>query len=773
MCAHCGRSHGGDICPATGRATSEPGPCGTRIDRYEVLERIGGGGFGTVYRAAHVHTLRAVALKLLDPELADDSTALARFKREAQVATAIDSPHVVDVLDWGVLPTGHAFLVMELLDGHDLAAILAAEGALPVGRAQEIADQLLAGLDAVHARGALHRDVKPGNVFLARHDSREVVKLLDFGCARPEHRGDEPRASRSGTTIGTPRYMAPEQLRGLAIDARCDVYAAATVVYEMLSGRVPHEGTSYEDTVIRVCTEAPRPLAEVAPGTPREVAAAVMRGLEREPARRWPSVAEFAQALRGDVPAAPTVSSRRLVRPRRRRGIAWAIAVAVVGAIVTATTIGSNRGALEAPARGHGSIDEAWRIAQHGGHEYARDIVDELVDARSQDPRVGLLAVLVHWWIGTTRVDKLVEDAEALRLSPGQRGLLHGVKLLHTGREAEAVIAMQAEEARHPGTAEIAYALGEARWHAGDRAGGVAELETALRRDPGWQMALHHAVDFHVARGEVAAVRELAALVASSDPAAEQALAVTALIAERRYAAAATTARDALARFPDDAALWQHRASAEVLLGNLDAAQRSADRALELWPRDERGAGAFARWAELALYRGDEAGFEQAIGGRFSPANLLRLALWHGGTGLPEDRPNRDGEGPRRISGQSGMSAPPLYQCVQLLGADHHGLDASPFWTRSPDAEVRSFGAGLVAQRAGDLGAAEAHFAAGLDAALADTRPLLAYYLARVRAARGNASGAAAACDEVLRPRGYVTYRAVLLRDCLAWTQDD
>ncbi len=311
VCPHCGAEHEGTICPTTGHSVLEPGPCGSRIDRYDVISRLGAGGFGTVYRARHVHTLRAVALKLGDPSA--DLETLERFKREAQIASSIRSRHVVEVMDWGVLPTGQAFLVMELLEGRDLASELAARGALSVDRVMVIGAELLRAVAAVHVTGAIHRDIKPSNVFLAREQDETIVKLLDFGCSRSTERGDVS-LTRTGTTIGTPQYMAPEQLRGEPCDARTDVFACAAVLYEALANRRPHEGTTYEDLVARVCSEDPTALSERCPGVPAHVARAIMRGLQRAPAQRWPTVTAFSRALAGSEDA-PTEQALRLTRP--------------------------------------------------------------------------------------------------------------------------------------------------------------------------------------------------------------------------------------------------------------------------------------------------------------------------------------------------------------------------------------------------------------------------------------------------------------------------
>ena len=332
VCPHCGADHTETTCPETGQSTLDPGPCGTRV-----------GGFGAVYRARHVHTLRDVAIKLIDRVHVNDVGTLERFKHEAQIAAAIASPYIVQVLDWGIQPSGQAFLVMELLEGRDLADLLA-DGPLPAARALELAGQILAALGAVHAAGAIHRDVKPANVFLARDGG---VKLIDFGCGRAEWRDAQ---LTKGATLGTPQYMAPEQMRAGTIDARADVYATAVVVYEMLSGRRPHAGASYEDLVARVCTEPPEPLA--VPDLPAHVTTAIMRGLERDPERRWPSATAFARALQGDpgsaetVKAAPPTAKTVKAVVRRRRAGRWiwpaAIGVALAVSIVVWQTAGGS-----------------------------------------------------------------------------------------------------------------------------------------------------------------------------------------------------------------------------------------------------------------------------------------------------------------------------------------------------------------------------------------------------------------------------------------------
>jgi serine/threonine-protein kinase len=282
------------MCPRTG-APVDVGPCGTRIDRWEVERLLGSGGFGAVYVARHTVLGQRVAMKLLrEGRVNDDSTA--RFVREARAAAAVGSPHVVRVTDFGQAPDGCAFLVMELLEGSDLERILKGAGTLPPDRAVDVARQMLDGLAAAHRAGVVHRDLKPANVFLAREGSREIVKVVDFGISKSVD-PSEQTITRTGVVVGTPAYMPPEQLKGEGVDPRSDVYAAAAVLYQMLSGRLPHEAPSFELLVLRVCTEDSTPLRNVMPQVDPQLAAVVERGLARDRAMRWPSADAFADAL--------------------------------------------------------------------------------------------------------------------------------------------------------------------------------------------------------------------------------------------------------------------------------------------------------------------------------------------------------------------------------------------------------------------------------------------------------------------------------------------
>jgi serine/threonine protein kinase/tetratricopeptide (TPR) repeat protein len=281
---------------------------GTSLGPYRILSLLGRGGMGEVYHAADDRLGRSVAVKVLPSEFAADADRRVRFEREARAIAAINHPNICAIYDVG-REGDIAFLVMELLEGESLADRLR-RGPLEYETAHPIAITMLETLAAVHERGLIHRDLKPANIFLTRHG----VKLLDFGLAR-ERKGaavPDSGATLPGVVMGTPRYLAPEQLRGQAVDERTDVFAAASVIYEMLTGRPAFERASLVDVLHAVTYDEVAPLpSELAPA---HVDHAVRRALSKDPAERPPGAAAFAAALRGafDTPTAPVSISPAL-----------------------------------------------------------------------------------------------------------------------------------------------------------------------------------------------------------------------------------------------------------------------------------------------------------------------------------------------------------------------------------------------------------------------------------------------------------------------------
>jgi eukaryotic-like serine/threonine-protein kinase len=246
----------------------------------------------TVWRGEDPLLARLVAVKTLDPMLAEDEALRTRFRREAVAAAAVAHPNIVATYDTGE-DDGVAYIVMELVEGATLRQAIDLHGPLPPARAADIAAQVADALAAAHARGLVHRDVKPSNV-LVQLDGR--VKVTDFGIAKAADQGHED-LTRAGNVMGTARYLAPEQLEGHPVDERADVYSLGLVLYEMLTGNAPFGAdTEIGTAVARLTTTAPR-LGDVRPGIPPGLAHVVERALERDPEQRWPNAASMRDAL--------------------------------------------------------------------------------------------------------------------------------------------------------------------------------------------------------------------------------------------------------------------------------------------------------------------------------------------------------------------------------------------------------------------------------------------------------------------------------------------
>jgi serine/threonine-protein kinase len=276
---------------------------GTTVDRRYLLKReIARGGAGAVFEAEHIYTKRSVALKLLIPEQRAAAEPRARLLREALALSAARHPGVVAALDAGETDDGTPYLVLELLEGRSLEGILAVRRRIAAAEAAWVGSAVCEALAAAHRRGIIHRDIKPSNVFVARDDQgREVVKVFDFGVARIP---SEPnKLTQDGALLGTPEYMAPEQLLARAVDGRTDLYAVGVSLYECLAGVVPFEG-NFGEVLLKVSTEPVPSLRKRVPDVSPEVAAVIERALAREPDDRFPDVLAFAQALRNAAPAA-------------------------------------------------------------------------------------------------------------------------------------------------------------------------------------------------------------------------------------------------------------------------------------------------------------------------------------------------------------------------------------------------------------------------------------------------------------------------------------
>jgi serine/threonine-protein kinase len=273
---------------------------GTVINgKYRLTRLLGDGGMGSVYEASHVVLGTRVAIKVLHPDLARSTGLVERFLQEARVAAQIRSPYVVQVTDVDRTVDGHAYIVMELLEGEPLSGVLDRQRRLPVAIACEYALQILQALEAAHALGVIHRDLKPENVFVTFAGGRPVLKLIDFGIAKAKRvEPGQKNLTIAGVVMGTAEYMAPEQARSAdKVDARADVYAAGVMLYEMIAGVRPVQGDDARVVALRVEQGHVVPLVQVAPEVPREIAGLVHRAMAPRPEMRFASATEMRLAV--------------------------------------------------------------------------------------------------------------------------------------------------------------------------------------------------------------------------------------------------------------------------------------------------------------------------------------------------------------------------------------------------------------------------------------------------------------------------------------------
>ena len=347
--------------------------------RYRLVELLGTGGMATIYRATDTGLGRDVALKLLRPEYLRDPDFSSRFRQEAQAAASLSHPNIVTVYDYGEDPSG-PYIVMELIDGEDLATILRRSGTLPPRQVARIGAGVARALAAAHARGLVHRDIKPGNVLIGTDGQ---VKVVDFGIARAIA---EAQVTLPGTTLGSVHYFSPEQARGEPATAASDIYSLGIVLFEMLTGSRPWEGDSAASVALaRLSGPIPDPMT-VRPSVPPDLAAITRRALALDPRDRWASASVLADALEatlapGGSAAAAGGSRGRGGRRggRRTRGLAG--------------RCGRGRGARRRDGRvGHGAPEpgrhpvRSRRLRQHGHGRAGRaaaGAADDAADRRA------------------------------------------------------------------------------------------------------------------------------------------------------------------------------------------------------------------------------------------------------------------------------------------------------------------------------------------------------------------------------------------------------
>ena len=336
------------VCPVDGATLvvppDDPLIGASLVGRFDLRRRIGEGGMGVVYEATDTLIGRQVAIKVLHERHAARPEVAGRMMNEARLASSVHHDHVVDIFDVATTEAGRTFIVMELLDGETLASLIRREGGLSEARAIEIGLQVASALGAAHAKGIVHRDVKPENVFLSRRDGKETVKVVDFGISKAMRVGDEggePRLTQTGMVLGTPLYMSPEQARGEEqLDHRIDIYALGVILYECLTGEVPFRASNSLRVIAQVLSDEPTPPRALRPELriSEAMERVTLRAMAKSPSGRYPTMDALGGDLRrvvaGKSVDAPAVGRAVPVAPQRRNsGVTGLIAgIALAGA---------------------------------------------------------------------------------------------------------------------------------------------------------------------------------------------------------------------------------------------------------------------------------------------------------------------------------------------------------------------------------------------------------------------------------------------------------
>lgn len=264
--------------------------------KYRLVEPIARGGMGTVWRARHAELDVPVAVKLMLPTMQGD-VARARFAREAKAAALIRCPHVVHVHDFG-FDRGRPFMAMELIEGENLLERIKRVGAMGLAETSRVIEELCRGIERAHDKGIIHRDLKPANVLLATHD-QDMVKILDFGVAKPISGALAAEESFGEMMVGSPQYMAPEQIRGGRVDNRTDLWAVAVIAYRMLTAQLPFVADGVGEVLVKICCDDFAAPSQHCPELPPAIDAFFVRGLSRDPGQRFANAHEFAAAFSG------------------------------------------------------------------------------------------------------------------------------------------------------------------------------------------------------------------------------------------------------------------------------------------------------------------------------------------------------------------------------------------------------------------------------------------------------------------------------------------
>ena len=332
-CSHCGTPSGPHVCSSNPTEELRQRLAETLEGRYQILQLLGRGGMAVVFLAQDLVLERRVAIKVLPPEMTHDAQLIARFQQEAKTAAKLDHPNIIPI-HRVESEAGLVYFVMKYVSGNSLEDLLDA-GPLPIPMARQILRDAALALGHAHTRHVVHRDVKPANIML---EGGSRVILTDFGISKAAQ--GSAQLTGTGTIIGTPHYMAPEQARGQAVDGRADQYALGIVGHRILTGKLPFDGEAHSILYQQVF-EPPPPVLETRPDTPHDLRAALDRALSKDPSQRFATMEEFAAAVAGDRSSAQTVVSAP-VQPRKRSR--RALVLAAIALVAGATRFQMQRG---------------------------------------------------------------------------------------------------------------------------------------------------------------------------------------------------------------------------------------------------------------------------------------------------------------------------------------------------------------------------------------------------------------------------------------------
>ena len=356
---------------------------GTPFGRYRLVELLGRGGMGEVWRAHDTAANnRTVAIKLLPPHLAGDTTFVVRFRREADAAARLNNPHIIPIHNYGEID-GRLYVDMRLIEGRDLQQVLA-DGPLEPARAVRIIEQVAEALQAAHEMGLVHRDVKPSNILL---DKNDFAYLIDFGIARG---ADETRLTGTGSVIGSWPYMSPERLRAGQVDARSDIYALACVLYECLTGSTPYPGDNFEQQITAHLTEPPPRPSSTDPNMPVALDTVIATGMAKKPDQRYATTKDLAKAARAALttPGSPAVKRARGTSRAGSAGLGLRYAARTDRGLVQ----GNNEDSVYAGARLQVVADGMGNPA--GGSLASREVILALAHLDDEEPGRDMLTQL-------------------------------------------------------------------------------------------------------------------------------------------------------------------------------------------------------------------------------------------------------------------------------------------------------------------------------------------------------------------------------------------